>query len=201
MLRRKKNMNASEHKKDPNHDERDERVDAPDLPDMPSDQAEEAIETLRAEVERLAAERDDAEGRYRRVLADFANYQKRALANEDEARKLGKSGVLESVITTLDHFEQAMSQDPAKVDASKLAQGLKMIHGELVRALTAHGAGVIEPKPGDEFDPQRHLAITRRAVPGIEPGHIVELFQTGYTLGERVLRPAKVVVAPAEGEG
>ncbi|MBL0922537.1 MAG: nucleotide exchange factor GrpE [Phycisphaerales bacterium] len=191
-------MNASEHKKD---QDQGERVDAPDMPDVPADQAQEAMDSLRAEVERLAAERDDAEGRYRRVLADFANYQKRALANEDEARKLGKSGVLESVITTLDHFEQAMNQDPARVDAGKLAQGLKMIHGELVRAITAHGAGAIEPRPGDEFDPQRHLAVARRAAPGVAPGRIVELFQTGYTLGERVLRPAKVVVAPAQDEG
>lgn len=197
MLGRKKKMNTRKH----DHDERDERVDAPDMPDMPSDQAEDAIEALRADVERLASERDDAEGRYRRVLADFANYQKRALANEDEARKRGMTGVLESVITTLDHFEQAMSQDPSRADPAKLAQGLKMIHGELIRAITSHGAGVIEPKPGDEFDPHLHLAITRRAAQGVPPGHIVELFQTGYTLGDRVLRPAKVVVAPAEGEG
>ncbi len=59
---------------------------------------------------------------------------------------------------------------------------------------------MIEPGPNDEFDPQRHLAVARRAAEGVEPGRIVELYQTGYTLGDRVLRPAKVVVAPKEDE-
>jgi molecular chaperone GrpE len=195
MLGRKKNMNASEHRK---RDERDDKVDAPDMPGIPADQASDVLDALRAEIERISAERDDAEGRYRRVLADFANYQKRALSNEDEARKRGMTSVLESVINTLDHFEQAMAHDVGKTDAATFAQGLRMIHNELVRAIASHGAGVIEPGPGDEFDPQKHLAVTRRAAPGVAPGHIVELFQTGYMLGDRVLRPAKVVVAPSE---
>ncbi len=199
MLRRKNKMNASDHKHKKDH-ERDDKIDAPDMPDIPADQAEDALDAMRAEVERISAERDDAEGRYRRVLADFSNYQKRAIANEEEARKRGMTNVLESVIASLDHFEQALAHDVGKTDAATFAQGLRMIHNELIRAIASHGAGVIEPGPGDEFDPQKHLAVARRAAEGVAPGHIVELFQTGYTLGDRVLRPAKVVVAPSESE-
>lgn len=158
------------------------------------------LEALRARVEELENALAESEDKYRRSLADFQNFQRRAHVNEDESRKRGVAAVVESVITALDHFEQALSHDPAKMSAEQLVKGVRLIHGELVRAIGQHGAGVIDPKPGEEFDPERHLAVSRRASADMPPNHVVEVFQTGYTLGQRVLRPAKVVVSAGETE-
>lgn len=177
---------------------KDERVEAPDAPPVSADGLANELEDLRSRVAAAESQRDEAEARYRRALADFTNYQRRSLANEDDARDRGVAGVIESVIPALDHFEQALGHDPAKMTSEALCKGMRLIQDELVRALGQHGAGVIQPGLNDEFDPQRHLAVARRAADGVAPGHIVEVYQTGYTLGERVLRPAKVVVAPTE---
>ncbi len=153
-----------------------------------------ALETLRAE-------RDSLEEKYKRTLADYHNSQRRATQNERDARQRGVEAVVESVITALDHFEKALAQDASTMSAEQLVGGVRLIQGELIKAVQRHGGGLIEPKPNDEFDPMRHQAVARSAAEGVEPGRIVRVLQTGYTLGERTIRPAMVVVAPGEGEG
>ncbi len=149
-----------------------------------------------SELDALRAERDDLDSKYRRTLADFQNYQRRSLQNEREARERGMEAVVESVILSLDHFEKALSHDVSKMTAEQLVKGVQLIHDELVKALARHGAGIIEPAVNDEFDPMRHQAVAQRAVEGVEPGHVVQSLQRGYTLGDRVIRPAMVIVAP-----
>lgn len=149
--------------------------------------------------EALRAERDDLDSKYRRTLADFQNYQRRSLQNEREAHERGMGSVVESVIVSLDHFEKALSHDASKMTAEQLVKGVQLIHDELVKALARHGAGAIDPVVNEEFDPMRHQAVATRAQEGVEPGHIVQTLQRGYTLGERVIRPAMVVVASGEG--
>lgn len=147
----------------------------------------------------LRAERDELDSKYRRTLADFQNYQRRSLQNEREARERGMEAVVESVICSLDHFEKALSHDASKMSAEQLVKGVQLIHDELVKALARHGAGIIEPAVNEEFDPMRHQAVAQREGEGVDPGHVVQSLQRGYTLGERVIRPAMVVVAPSEG--
>lgn len=149
----------------------------------------------------LRAERDDFEGKYKRVLADYHNSQRRAAQNERDARQRGVEVVVESVITALDHFETALAQDAAKMSAEQLLAGVRLIQGELIKAVQRHGGGLIEPKPNDEFDPMKHQAVARHAAPGVEPGRVVQCLQTGYTLGERTIRPAMVMVAPSDDAG
>lgn len=149
----------------------------------------------------LRAERDALEEKYKRTLADYHNSQRRATQNERDARQRGVEAVVESVITALDHFEKALAQDASTMSAEQLVAGVRLIQGELVKAVQRHGGGLIEPKPNDEFDPMRHQAVARSAAEGVAAGRIVRVLQTGYTLGDRTIRPAMVVVAPGEGEG
>lgn len=158
----------------------------------------EAYDALAQRVEALERERDELDAKWRRTLADFTNYQKRSFQNEAEARERGVAAVVESVIVAMDHFEKALSHDASKMTAEQLVDGVKMIHAELVKAVSRHGAGLIEPRANDEFDPMRHQAVARRAAEGVEPGRIVEALQTGYSLGGRTIRPAMVVVSPTE---
>jgi len=83
------------------------------------------------------------------------------------------------------------------IRADGRVSGVRVIREELLKTLAQHGVGLINPAQGELFQPGRHEAVMQMAQDGIESGHIVQTFQAGYTLGaERVLRPAKVAVAP-----
>jgi molecular chaperone GrpE len=157
-------------------------------------------EDMHAQVLRLSQERDEAVTQWKRALADFQNYQRRALQNEQEAKRQGVTGVLTSVLPVLDHFDLAMTQ-PAPDEASrKILDGVRVIRAELIRVLENHGVTILNPQPNDEFDPNRHSAIMQQEVKGVKPGRVSATFQPGYSLGDRVIRSAKVAVAPSANE-
>lgn len=151
-----------------------------------------------SEVAALRAKADEANQRYLRSLADFQNYQKRAMQNEQVARQSGIAAVVQNVASVLDHFDMALSHDPSKASAAQVMEGVRVIREELIKALQMTGVAVVAPKPNDEFKPGIHEAIMQQDAKGVEPGRIVATFQPGYTLGERVIRAAKVSVAPSD---
>jgi molecular chaperone GrpE len=151
-------------------------------------------------VESLQNELDQANNKWKRALADFQNFQRRSMENEREARRQGLTAVLQSIIPVLDHFDLALSHDPANSSAEQVIDGVKVIREELIKALGVHGVGLINPAVNQPLDPHRHQAITHLAAEGVEPGHVAATLQVGYLLGERVVRPAKVAVAPARAE-
>ncbi len=147
------------------------------------------------------AQRDETRALLLRTAADHQNFQRRASNNEREAREMGVRGVVTSLIPLIDQFELALSQDPARVPGESLLAGVRMIHEEFMRVLGGFGVAQIAPKVGDEFDPGDHEAMMRQPAEGVEPGRISMVMSTGYRLGDRVVRPAKVGVAPpAEGD-
>ncbi len=155
---------------------------------------------LEARVARAEGDLADMQAKYLRTLADYQNSHRRALANEQEARVQARTGVVQSVLSVLDHFDLALGQDMAKASAEQIVSGVKVIRDELMKVLQSHGVGVINPAPGEEFNPDRHQAIMQQAAKGIDPGHVVATYQVGFTIStggaERVVRPAKVAVAP-----
>lgn len=143
----------------------------------------------------LEAKLADAEARALRTLADYQNFQKRAANNEVEARRQGISGTIASLLPVMDNFDLALNQDVSTMSAEQLLGGVEMVRAEFERALGNQGVSAIKPQRGDEFNPDLHEAVAQHAEPEVEPGKIIDAFQTGYMLGERVLRPAKVVVS------
>ncbi len=144
----------------------------------------------------MQSELDEARNRNVRMLADYQNYQRRALQNELAAKADGVSSVVRSIVSVVDHFDLALAQDPSKASAEQIITGVRVIREELVRALAQHGVVLIAPAKGDEFTPGRHEAIMQQPAEGVAPGHVVSTFQPGFALGERILRPAKVAIAP-----
>lgn len=149
-----------------------------------------------AQIDQLAREKNEAITQWKRALADFQNYQRRALQNELEAKRQGAQGVLHSILPVLDHFDLALTQATPDESSRRILDGVKVIRQELLKALESNGVTVINPQPGDEFDPSRHAAIMQQAAEGVEPGRVSATFQPGYILGDRVIRSAKVAVAP-----
>lgn len=147
------------------------------------------------------AQRDENFGRFQAMAAEHQNFQRRASLNEQEARTSSRQGVVQALIPLMDHFEMALLQDPEKVSAKDVIAGVEMIRSEFLRMLSGYGVSAIEPKVGDEFDPGPHAAMMQQAAEGIDPGHISLVMGIGYKLGDRVIRPAKVGVAPESASG
>ena len=138
-------------------------------------------------LQQLVAERTND---LQRVQAEYANYRKRVERDRAQARQQGAEQVIRELMPVLDAIRQAS-------DHEELTGGLKVIAGELTRIAEKLGLvsfGVV----GDEFDPNMHEALMQLPADGVEPGHITQVIQPGYRLGETVLRPARVAVAPAE---
>ena len=149
-------------------------------------------------IEKLMAERDDAIAAKLRAQADFANFQRRSVENEARARIGGLVQMTRALMPVLDHFDLALAQDHSKVTVEQMAKSIEMTRAELQKALEQNGIARIEPMPGTEFDPLQHDAVMRQPADGIAPGCVSMRFQTGWRLGESVLRPAKVAVQPSE---
>lgn len=153
-------------------------------------------------VAKLEAELADANTKNLRLAADYQNLHRRGLANETQAKLQGAAGVVQSVLTVLDHFDLALRVDVAQATPQQVIEGVRVIRDEFMKVLVGHGVGVLAPKPGEAFDPGRHEAVMQQAVEGVGPGLIAACLQPGYTITvaavERVIRPAKVAVTPAE---
>lgn len=147
---------------------------------------------------RIEAERDEAIAARQRALADFANYQRRAVESERRAVQSGSGRVMRSIIHVLDQFDFALGQPREKMTVEQILGGMKLIRDELFKALKDQGLQRIEPEVGEPFDPNRHEAMLRQPAEGVEPGCVSAIMQPGYALGEQMLRPAKVAVAPGE---
>lgn len=158
--------------------------------------AEDIVEAFRAAL----AERDEINERFLRLGADFQNFQRRAVNNEREARQGATVGVVQSVLPVMDHFELALEQDHASATAEQILGGVQIIRDELERVLSSFGVVRIAPAAGDAFSPSEHEAMLQQPSTEVEPGHIVQTLSSGYRLGERVIRPAKVIISKIDEE-
>ena len=164
-------------------------------PELPNE-GETQTDDLAQVVEKLLAEREEAIAAKLRAQADFANFQRRSIENEARARIGGLVQLTRALMPVLDHFDLALAQDHSKVTVDQMAKSIEMTRAELQKALEQNGIARIDPTPGTAFDPLQHDAVMRQPAEGIAPGCVSMRFQTGWRLGESVLRPAKVAVAP-----
>lgn len=144
-----------------------------------------------ADKERECGKAKDINTMYLRLQADFDNYRKRT---DDRLGKVKDDGIAEAmigVIPTLDVIGQALQM----ITDDKIAEGVQMINRQLLGVLTSFGVSEI-PALGKEFDPELHNAILQ--VPADKPdsaGRVIEVFQKGYRMGDRILRHSVVKVA------
>jgi molecular chaperone GrpE len=156
-----------------------------------SPEMDEIIEALVDSITR----RDEIQAKLIRAIADHQNFQRRAGINEREASTSAKQGVVQGLIPLLDQFDMALLQDPEKVSAQQVIDGVRMTRDEFIRILSGYGVTSINPQPGDDFNPGEHEAMMQQPTDEFEAGQVTINMGVGYKLGERVVRPAKVAVA------
>ena len=167
----------------------------PDGSDIAESAADMAAEVAAASQAAEAAQSEIAELKTKLVRwqADFQNYQRRAARELLEAKANADADFAKAMLQVLDHFDMALSVDPAKVDAQSLLDGVKITYDELRKVLSARGIEAYDPTD-QPFDPHFHEAVMQEASDK-PPMTVIQTFQQGYKIGERMLRPAKVKVS------
>ena len=162
----------------------------------PTPPADEAAALDPAALQERAAKADEYLALAQRTQADFENFRKRMTRDVRAAEARGMGRLAKELLPALDNLDRAL----AAVEASEsdeehhLTRGIRLVQSELSSALARTGIEGYATK-GERFDPVHHEAVAQTPVEGAEPGTIVEVFQSGYRIGEDVIRPARVVVA------
>ncbi len=183
-----------------NGQEQQERRRLQQADEQPEREDEPNAASVSAQVEqRLTAEQQKAEeclDLLRRTQADFVNYRRRMSQEQAEGRIAAQSALLSQLLPVLDDFGRALGAAPAELATHPWVQGLLLVARRLTTLLDQLGVRQIGA-PGEPFDPRWHEAITTEARSDVPEGTILHVAQPGYALGERVIRPAQVVVARA----
>lgn len=140
----------------------------------------------------VTAERDEYLALAQRVQADFENYRKRAAREQERLVAHAHERLVRELLPVLDDLERALDAAERHEEAA-LVDGVRLVQKALRGALEREGLAEI-PTDGP-FDPHVHEALMSRPDDGAEPGSVLEVVQRGYRLGERVVRPARVIVA------
>ena len=152
-------------------------------------------ESVTPDVSKLQAERDELFERLARATADFQNMRKRLEAEFDQRLQYANASLIKSLLPVIDNFERGLQVDAKKTDPASILKGMQIVHDQWLSVLKAQQVEEITPKPGDHFDPSRHEALMQQASDKIAAGAVVQVFQKGYALQDRVLRPAQVAVS------
>jgi molecular chaperone GrpE len=141
---------------------------------------------------KVTAERDEYLDLLQRKQAELENFRKRALRDQERLVAHAHERLVKELLPILDDLERALEAAERHEEAA-LVDGVKLVQKSLRKALEKEGLAEIETEGG--FDPHVHEALLTRPGDGAEPGSVLEVVQRGYRVGDRVVRPAKVIVA------
>ena len=155
--------------------------------------AAEAAQAQRAIVDQLRSDAEDARGSMLRAQADLENYRKRVSREKEELLNYGNKSLIEEILPVLDSMERALTH-ATEADQAAVVEGIRMTHGMLVAALKKFGVTPIE-SVGTPFDSSFHQAMAQVPTNKYPSNTVVQEYQKGYLLKDRLLRPAMVTVS------
>lgn len=154
--------------------------------------------TVSAELEAARAEADRNLAAAQRWQAEFENYRRRQERDQIEMRSRASQRIVEELLPVLDDLDRAIDHTVASAasggELDQLLTGVEMVRTRILGVFATEGVTVVDPF-GQPFDPHMHQAVAERPDPGLPEHTVVEVYQKGYVLGGRVIRPATVVVS------
>jgi molecular chaperone GrpE len=153
---------------------------------------EEEPEVVESELEVVTRERDEYLDSLQRLKAEFDNYRKRVARSDSERAQQGVARLVKELVPVLDDLERAL-EFAEEHEEAKLEDGVRLVHRELIDALQKEGLTEIDT--AGAFDPHVHEALLTQPSDEAESGTILQVLQKGYRLGDKVVRPARVIVA------
>lgn len=163
------------------------KIEEPELQEAEETAAEEKAEA--PEENALEKELTDTKDQLLRVTAEYANFRKRSEKEKQDAFVFAKSETVRELLPVVDNLERAISAENGDFDALK--KGVEMTFENLMSILERLGVEVYG-KPGDIFDPNLHNAVMHVEDENYENGEIVDVFQKGYKINDKIIRPAMV---------
>ena len=155
------------------------------------------------ELEAQGRELEEARDRLVRLQAEFENFRRRSLKERQESLQYGHQNLVKDLLGTVDNLERAIahSTEDASASMESVLQGVELVQRELLGALGKHGVKVVEPLK-EVFDPTFHEAMGQLPDASVAPNSVLQVLQKGYLINDRMLRPARVLVArePREDE-
>lgn len=150
---------------------------------------------LESEIESLKNAVEEQKDGWLRTRADFENYKKRVQRDAARSYQDAMSSILKIFLSAADDLERALKNKPEGKEVDSWVNGIELIHQKLLNAMKNQGVERMDVKPGDEFDPNIHEAITQEDHPDFEEGQIIDVVQPGFRISDRIIRPAMVRVA------
>jgi molecular chaperone GrpE len=166
------------------------------MADQPEPTTQKDEEGLEQRLEALVAERDEYLNDLKRVAAEFENFRKRAARDQADFTLRANERLVKELLPVLDDLGRAL-EAAEKHEEAKLEEGVRLVHRQLAELLRKEGLAEIETD--GKFDPHVHEALLTQPSEAPE-GSVIDVVQKGYKIGDRVLRPARVVVAAAPPE-
>lgn len=150
--------------------------------------------TVEQQLATAQAEAEDYKDRWMRSQAEFANARKRMEKQRLDAYGNATANVIDKLLPIVDDFERAMENLPVEIQENSWLEGIQLVQRKLSATLDTFNVTPIEAV-GQPFDPNMHEAITQEVTDAYESGMVCRVLQTGYKIGDRVIRPSLVVVA------
>lgn len=158
--------------------------------------SEEIITELEAALKKAQEEAAENYDRFLRASADLENYKKRVAKEKADLIRYGNDELIKELLPVIDNLERALSHADTEGNEEGIRSGLEMTLQQFLGVLQRFGCAPICAE-GECFDPNRHEAVMEQATGDCDPGHVVSEVEKGYLLNDRLVRPAKVVVAKA----
>jgi molecular chaperone GrpE len=152
----------------------------------------ESVETEVAADEAIEEQEPEQDDRLLRLAADFENYKKRVARERVEYVAHANARLLEELLPVVDDLERALAA-AEQHEEGQLEEGVRLVHRSLASLLERNGIELIETD--GKFNPHVHEALLAQPAEGAESGSVLDVVQKGYKLGDRVVRPARVIVA------
>jgi molecular chaperone GrpE len=146
------------------------------------------------EIASLKAELTDWQQSYMRKQAEFQNYAKRKDKEVEELRKYAAEKVMSKLLDGVDNLERAINVSSETKDFDNLVKGVEMTLTQFKNIMQAEGVEAIDVKVGDKYDPHIHMAVAVEPSDKCENDEIIEIFQKGYKMKDKIIRPAMVKV-------
>ena len=173
------------------------------LPDtdlsQPEIASESIAETILSPEQQAQEELQIYQDKYVRLAAEFENYKKRAQRDQSDSIRYANESLLKNLLSTIDNLERAIQSGKDAGTTGPLLEGIELTHKQILETVGKLGVRQVS-SAGGVFDPNIHQAVAQVESDTAEPNTVVEEFQKGYFLHDRILRPAMVTVAKEKSE-
>ena len=177
-------------------DDFEKQENSSDLEDQSHDE-EQKGKRIEAKLNEAYGKQDDLQNKYLRVHADLENLKKRAIKEREDAVQRTRSQLISDLLPIIDAFQMGLTEATKHEGASEIVEGFAMAMKQMHSTLDSYGLIVLEPEK-DEFDPKFHEAINYEVNNDLEEGTVVKTIRCGYRLGDKLLRPASVILSKSE---